>query len=110
MTEFTSDWPQDADGGVFRSLAADHFDFSKAHSVDYNVDFESWPPPAAALGWLQAQYGNCVLCPPDGEDVGHVQFQVVGHVTYEGVTAIQRRVSAAMEQFGGVCESWGVMN
>jgi len=44
MAEFTDDWPDDADGGVFRNLAANAFDFSKQYSVDYNVDFDSWPP------------------------------------------------------------------
>jgi len=39
-----------------------------------------------------------------------VQFQVVGVVTYPGVTSIQRHVSAAMQPFGGMCESWGVMH
>jgi len=110
MPHISADWPDDADGGVFRNLAADNFDFSALHSVDYNVDFESWPPPAAALQWLQDQYGEIGLFSPTEDMNGYVEFQVLGRLTYEGVTSIQRRVSAAMEPFGGVCESWGVMH
>lgn len=110
MAHFTADWPDDADGGVFRNLAADNFDFSAQHSVDYNVDFESWPPPAVALEWLQTHYGELGLCPPNEDMNGYVQFQILGRLTYEGVTSTQRRVSVAMEPFGGVCESWGVMH
>lgn len=110
MSELFADWPDDADGDVFRSLAASGFDFEQSWSVDYNVDFVSWPPAEAALALLRSMYGNLSLYPPDEHGAGYVQFQVVGRVTYEGVTSVQRRVSAAMAPFGGVCESWGVMN
>ena len=110
MTEFTENWPDDADGDVFRRLAAAEFDFAKAWSVDYNVDFNSWPPSDPALDLLRSMYGELVIYPPEQGDLGMVQFQVVGVVTYPGVTSIQRHVSAAMQPFGGVCESWGVMH
>ena len=110
MMNFTADWPDDADGGVFRNLAAAGFDFSKSWAVDYNVDFESWPPPDAALELLRTMHGEFGIYPPERGDLGYVQFQVVGPVTYEGVTSVQRRTSAAMQPFGGVCESWGVMH
>jgi hypothetical protein len=110
MTDLTEDWPDDADGGVFRRLSADSFDFSKRYSVDYNVDFESWPPPVVALDLLRTTYGELELYPPSEHGAGYVQFQVLDKVTYERVTAIQRCTSAAMEPFGGVCESWGVMH
>ena len=110
MTELIPDWPDDADGGVFRSLAEVGFDFSRSWSVDYNVDFRSWPPDQTALELLGSMYGRLSLYPPDEDGDGYVQFQVEGPVTYEGVTSVQRRVSAAMLPFGGVCESWGVMH
>lgn len=110
MKDFLADWPDDADGGVFRRLAEAGFDFSQEWSVDYNVDFEDWPPAKEALEWLRSAYGRLSLYPLDAHGAGYVQFQVVGPVTYESVTSIQRRVSAAMLPFGGVCESWGVMH
>lgn len=110
MPHISTDWQDDADGGVFRNLAAAGFDFSAQHSVDYNVDFESWPPPAGAVEWLRADFGELDLHPPSEEMNGYVQSQVLGRLTYEGVTSTQRRVSAAMASFGGVCESWGVMH
>jgi hypothetical protein len=110
MTEFNANWPDDADGDVFRRLAAIEFDFAKIWSVDYNVDFESWPPSVPALELLRSMYGEFAVFPPDQSDIGYVQFQIVGPVTYEGVTSVQRRTSSAMHPFGGVCESWGVMH
>lgn len=110
MKEIVADWPGDADGGVFRRLAVAGFDFSQDWSVDYNVDFESWPPTEAALDLLRSTYGNLSLYPPDEHGAGYVQFQVIGPVTYEGVTSVQLRASAAMLPFGGVCESWGVLH
>lgn len=110
MTNFTADWPDDADGGVFRRLASAGFEFGKSWSVDYNVDFGSWPPPEPALELLRSMYGVLAVHPPDEDDAGYVQFQIVGPVTYEGVTSVQFHASSAMQPFGGVCESWGVMH
>ncbi len=102
-------WPNDADGDVFRGLAADGFDFGKAHAVDYNVDFENWPPDRKALDVLRKQYDSIDVYEPDGDYRGYVQFKLWGLVTYEGVTSIQRRTTVAMQPYGGVCESWGVL-
>ncbi|MFT3808001.1 ribonuclease E inhibitor RraB [Arenimonas sp.] len=103
-------WPDDADGDVFRRLEANGFDFSKPYAVDYNVDFESWPPASAALEVLRSQYGSIEVFEPDEDGDGYVLFQVVGPITYEGVTSVQRRTSSTMQPFGGICESWGVMH
>ena len=109
MTDFNRDWPDDADGDVFRRLQAHGFDFSRSYSVDYNVDFEEWPPSSEALVYLEREFGPLGLYAPEDDFGGYVQFQVEGPVTYERVMAVQARVSAAMEPYGGVCESWGVM-
>ena len=102
-------WPSDADGDVFRRLEAHGFDFSESHSVDYNVDFEHWPPDSNALDALRDQYGSVKVYEPDGDFNGYVQFNVWGPVTYEAVTSVQRRATLAMQPYGGVCESWGVL-
>jgi hypothetical protein len=47
-----ADWPDDADGDVFRRLHTAGFDFSQSRSIDYNVDFKTWPPSEAALDLL----------------------------------------------------------
>lgn len=104
------DWPPDADGDVFRRLLAHGFDFSRAHTVDFNVDFSLWPPAPEAVEALKAMHGAVALHGPDGNADGYAQFQVYGPVTYEGVMGIQSRTTAAMEPFGGRCESWGVMH
>ena len=110
MTNIIADWPDDDDGDVLRNLAAASFDFAKPRSVDYNVDFESWPPPKEALDILRSMYGELGLYPSDEHGDGYVQFQIVDLVSYEGVTSVQRRTSAAMQPFGGICESWGVLH
>ena len=109
MVNTTVDWSDDADGGVFRRLVEHGFDFSKPHSVDYNVDFGSWPPVPRAIELLESLYGPVKLYAPDEHGDGYIQFQVLAPVTYEGVTSIQRSVSVAMGPYGGTCESWGVM-
>jgi len=109
MKELTADWPDDADGGVFRRLAEHHFDFSKPHTIDYNIDFLEWPPTRQALELLESMYGPVTVYEPDEHGDGYAQFQMRELVTYEKVVSVQRSASNAMRPFGGVCESWGVM-
>lgn len=102
-------WPADADGDVFRRMEASGFDFSKAHFIDFNVDFEKWPPPQLALDLLRAHYGDVEVIVPDDIGAGYVQFQIEAHATYELVTSVQRNATSVMKPYGGICESWGVL-
>ena len=36
-------WPNDADGDVFRRLEEKNFDFDSTVQVDFNIDFDHWP-------------------------------------------------------------------
>lgn len=108
--EITMNWPDDSDGDVFRRLEADGFDFSKSYAIDYNVDFDSWPPLPEAIERLRKLYGDVEIFNPDEEGDGYVLFQVFSPVTYERVTTVQRQASAAMGPYGGICESWGVLH
>ena len=103
-------WPDDADGDVFRRLAAKGFDFSKSYSVDYHVDFETWPIPQDAQTALTKMVGFCRPQGPNEAGGGSLDFQQYGPVTYESVTSMQRNVSAAMHQYGGRCDAWGVLH
>lgn len=106
-------WPDDADGDVFRELAARKFDFSKAVSIDFTVDFETWPPTQEALGALHDAYGPIEVIPPSEEDGesfdGYVLFQLTGLLEHGLVTSVQQRVSDLLAPHGGVCESWGLV-
>jgi Regulator of ribonuclease activity B len=108
MGQINTNWPDDADGDVFRRLFEHGFDFSTSHTVDYNIDFDAWPPPSEAIDALRSIYGVVALYEPDDLGQGYAQFQIYGPVTYETVTSVQRRASSVMASFGGICESWGV--
>ncbi|RPI74557.1 MAG: ribonuclease E inhibitor RraB [Desulfobacteraceae bacterium] len=109
------DWPNDVDGEVLSGLEADHFDFNKEYQVDFNVDFEEWPPAEEAVRLLKSKYANIeTVDPEEGEPEedgcnGYLSFQIKSRVTYEFVTQIQKETTEAMRPFGGWCESWGVM-
>ena len=103
-------WPNDADGDVFRRLQSRGFDFHREYLVDFDVEFESWPPAAGAIDLLRKEYPSTVVYDETDERSGYVQFQVHGRVTYEMVTRVQAMISALMAPFGGKCESWGVLH
>ncbi len=103
-------WPDDADGDVFRNLESDGFDFTKEYDIDFNVDFEDWPPSKEAINLLKSKYKNTKVIEPESDDTnGYVTFQIRAKVTYELVTSTQTQVTQAMKKYRGWCESWGVM-
>ena len=102
-------WPNDSDGDVFRRLEERAFNFSISHSIDFNVDFEVWPPPKEALAWLKQKYGRIGVHEPEDTFGGYVEFQVEAKLTYDLVVSTQEEVSAAMAKHDGICETWGVM-
>lgn len=103
-------WPNDADGNVFRSLEEDGFDFSKDHMVDFNIDFESWPPSTEAINLLKEKYQNIEVIEPDEEFDGYIEIQIPTKLSYEFVVKVQKEVTALMKKYGARCESWEVMN
>ena len=102
-------WPNDADGDVLRSLEENGFDFTKEYEIDFNIDFNSWPPPEEAINKIREYYPNIETYEQEEEYEGYLQFKVKSKVNYELVTSMQRKVTAMVEKYGGVCESWGVM-
>lgn len=102
-------WPDDADGDVLRRMGEDRFDFAKHHLIEFNVDFDQWPPMAGALAVIKCRYPDAMIHEPMDDDQGYVQFQVHALASYDSVMKVQHEVSALMDDFGGRCESWGVM-
>ncbi len=94
---------------MFRRLEADGFNFSVPHNIDFNIDFDAWPPSPELIKLLRQQYPNLKVFEPDGKGKGYVLF-VIEQLTYELVMFVQSSVSELAAPFGGVCESWGVMH
>ena len=105
-----SNWPDDADGDVLRRLEESGFDFSRPSLVDFNVDLRAWPPAPKAVKPLSQEYPSAKVYEPEGESAGYIQFQLYSVLTYELVTGVQAYVSKLMAQFGGECNSWGVLS
>jgi hypothetical protein len=95
---------------VLRRLESGGFDFGREYLLDFNVDFDVWPPPREAIATLQRLYPATVVYDAVGSDPGYIQFQVYGRVTYELVLRIQKDVTTLMKPYGGVCESWGILH
>ena len=108
-------WPNNADGDVLRRLESNGFDFGKEARIDFNIDFNHWPLSNEEKEGIRKLYPNSVIFDPDEEDIkdgnliGYAQFQLVAELTYELVTSTQDIVTNQMNQYGGWCESWGVM-
>lgn len=103
-------WPDNADGDVLRRMESKGFDFRKPHEIEFNVDFNSWPPAKEAIDALKREYPSVLIYPQMDSDPGYVQFRLFGLVSYNLVTKTQTFASDLMRPFGGVCESWGVLH
>ncbi len=82
-------WSQDADGDVFRRLAADKFDFDAVHDIDFNIAFVDWPPSPEFLAQLQRQYSDFRVFEKEDKSSGYVQFSIHAKLTYELVMFVQ---------------------
>ena len=102
-------WPSDADGDVLRRLSAKAFDFSSEHEIDFNVDFEEWPPHPGAIDWLESKYTRVEVHHPEAGFTGYIQFKIRAKLTYELVMHIQHEATLGTQEHGGVCDSWGVL-
>jgi len=108
-------WPNDADGDVFRRLQSTGFDFYKEVYIDFNIDFDHWPLLPEEVKKINSLYPGCKYYEPKEEgiksanQIGYAQFQVLTKLTYALVMEMQIKVTKEMKGFGGYCESWGVL-
>lgn len=101
-------WPDDADGDVLRRLEEKGFDFTKSHTVDFNIDFDQWPPRKEAIDAIRIAYPDAKLY-DDGGD-GYILFKVNSLLSYDFVMRTQYEATSLVAQYGGRCESWGVLH
>ncbi len=103
-------FPDDVDGDVLRRLEESGFDFQKPTTIDFNVDFDSWPPHPDAVSKLKEFAGAIEIYEPDGEYSGYILFNIHQILSYKLVIDTQENVSSLVAEYGGVCESWGVLS
>src|SRR5690348_13966120 len=86
-------WPTDADGDVLRRMERGGFDFTKPCLIDFNVDFEAWPPPDEAIAILSKEFPSVVVYQPSDSGDGYIQIQLFEMLSYELVVRIQSEVT-----------------
>ena len=89
-------------------MEASNFDFTQTYTIDFNVDFDVWPPPAGAFEELVRRYQKVDSIEPSGGDSGHFQFRIVDRATYSLVMRVQAEATQLARKFGGRCDTWGV--
>ncbi len=104
------DFPNDADGDVLRRLQETGFDFAVATDIDFNVDFETWPPSGDAIESLYLSYNSIEIYKPEDEYEGYILITINEFLTYNFVVETQQKITKIVSRFGGVCESWGVLH
>lgn len=109
MHTLPAEWPQDVDGDVFRNMQESGFDFSQQFDIEFIVDLETWPPSEAFLNALQTRQPRIKVYEPDEYGDGYVMFIVHAQLTYDLVMSVQKEISEFAAPYGGVCDSWGVM-
>lgn len=105
-----NNWPNDADGDVLRRLYAKGFDFSKSYIIDFNVDFNQWPPPEKAISAIKGNFQGATVHDDPENGGGYILFKISCMLTYELVMETQAKATALVAEYGGRCESWGVLH
>jgi len=105
-------WPKNKDGALLERMERDGINFLKPHLLEFNVDFNCWPPPPDAVKKLQEKFSDLKLYHPgklDDLQEGYISLTTYAKVSYEFVTDTQRDISEMMSQYGGYCNSWGIL-
>ena len=102
-------WPAGADGDVFRRLQSDNFDFTISHKIDFQIDFDPWPPQDEVIATLDREY-KIERHEPQKDALGYIQITIVAPLTYDLVMGMQDKLSRQLSPFGGFCESWGILS
>ena len=103
-------WPGGADGDVFRRLELQGFDFSEPVWIDFNVDFEDWPPSGRAVEQVKREFPQAVTQIEEDEGDRYMLVRVFDVLSYELVIRMQSELSKVLTPFKGRCESWGVLH
>ena len=110
ISMMSDDWPDDADGQVLRCLRDKGFDFSKQYVVDFNVDFEEWPPNPEALRHIHREFKITSEYVDDVSGRGSIVVKIEAKLSYSFVVETQQRLTDLASEFGGWCDSWGVLH
>ena len=105
-------WPNNKDKELLDRLERNGVNFSKPHVIEFNVDFYRWPPPEEAISGLQQRYGNLKLFEPggiDGMQEGYISLTTRARLSYQFVIDTQKEISRIVSQYGGYCNSWGIL-
>ena len=109
-THVPREWPDDADGQVFRNLRDRSFDFEQKSTIEFNVDFDEWPPDPAALRKILQLFPCAEQYVEDGSDHGTIIVKVHTELDYRFVVDTQKTLTDIVSDFGGWCDSWGVLH
>jgi hypothetical protein len=104
------EWPNDADGDVFRSLHHQGFDFSRSYLIDFNIDLPDIRTRNEAVNALRQCYPGASIKDYTDDNPPNVQLQILSDVDYNFVVQTQAKLSAEMKKYGGWCDSWGVLH
>lgn len=99
------DWPDDVDGGVMRRLQSSGFPFDRETEIDFNIDFDEPQRVGMVCSIAQQAFPAAKVTAEDG----NMRVQVCALLSYPYVIEVQAELTQICSEFGGKCESWGVL-
>ncbi len=103
-------WPDTADGDVFRRLKEHKFDFKANYDIDFDIDFNEWPPQKEAIELIDSKYPNLQVFKPDEECEGYLSIRINTKLDYDFVIQMQNELTRLMQPYKGWCNAWGVLH
>lgn len=108
------DFPDDLNGDVFRRMQASNFDFSVAHDVEFFAVFRTEAEADAVAGEFLADHqagDRLKAIETRPASAGGMELFLVKAmlVSYENVTAFERRLAQRVAKHDGYLDGWGVL-
>ncbi|WP_133471865.1 ribonuclease E inhibitor RraB [Paraglaciecola marina] len=109
------EYPDDANGDVFRRLEEDNFDFSLEYPVDFFAVYETEREADIvakqfASDWKAGQkFKNIEIRP--GENGGmELELVPIMQVTYENISNFEVKLAERTAKVNGYLDGWGVLH
>jgi hypothetical protein len=75
--------------------------------LNFEVVFDPWPPPPAAIEALEARCGPVLVMHSPRRDDGLVVFDMPVAADPEAMRALEAEIVALAEAWGGLCDACG---
>ena len=110
LTRSMNDFPNDANGDVFRRMVANGDDLTKARTIDFCFVFQERKEALLFAGIVNEQDFEVCISYNKRQEMWQVIIKRHMVPTHKGITALEHALTTKAKCFDGEADGWGCFN